>query len=213
MNSSLIKEIRREIANGMSVLFELNNLEETDEAWVLGQISILKYFPCFRIGFFEALSNTSLFLKETCKVDGRELAVVIFRQWTTEEHGKPEELWTAGWVDRSREPELDKWIAVMNGRIEMQLQDRSLPQTPKTGGYGTLSGRWHLRYNRSFGHMDVVIQKILERAKGSSDFLTALEEAKEIYTKIYATTQRPINPLNPVSNPVVCYEEPLFPTI
>lgn len=213
MDSSLVAEIKSIINEQASSLYVLQWVNETKTEWSLGQIGICKNAPCFRLGFSIALSNTSLFLKETCKVNGKDLAVAIFRQWTAEEHGKPEELYIAGWVDRVRESQLDKWIATMNTKIEMHLQDRSPTPTNNLGGYGGLSGRWYLRYIRYCDPNDKQVTKVLDRAKDPADFLTALEEAKEVYLPIYEATQRPINPLNPVSNPVVCYEEPLFPTI
>jgi len=92
--------------------------------------------------------------------------------------------------------------------------DPHRPERPlQTGGYGPHIGRWYLRYIRHSENGPKETKKALERTYGPTEFMAALEEAKEAYKPIYEATRRQHSPTDPVSDPTICYESPLFPTI
>lgn len=106
-------------------LFRLEGVDETDQEWHLGQISVDKTEPYFRWGMGFGLSNTSRFRKEPfTSADRGEIVAVVFHQFDTEEHDKPVAEYLAGWVEKEREAELDKWIEFMNGQIAERLRDQ-----------------------------------------------------------------------------------------
>lgn len=100
----------------------LKGIHETDYEWFLGTLSIDKRHPSFRIGWGFGLSLSSRFRKEPFTVAGQERVAAIFHQFDGAEHDKEDEEILVGWVEKTREAELDAWIAFLNGEIAERVQ-------------------------------------------------------------------------------------------
>lgn len=100
----------------------LAGVEETDDEWWLGRLSVNKKCPEFRSGYSHSLQPESKFRKQWFEFrDGRKGWVAIFQLFDPASPNPAPPEYLAGWVMADREPDLDKWIEFLNAEIRDRL--------------------------------------------------------------------------------------------
>jgi hypothetical protein len=101
-------------------LAKISGIEQTADAWRLGEIGLKKGKPVFRAylrGFSSTLADTAQFHTmpfDVPEVDRKGWAV-IFTRFAGEEY-------LAGWVSDESKGQLDEWVAFMNQQIGQLLK-------------------------------------------------------------------------------------------
>jgi hypothetical protein len=100
----------------------LDGIHEKEYQWDLGQVTISKKEPIFRVGYWEPLNSDSRFYKRPFDFGptsrGTAAIFQVFDPMSSTP-GKCEYL--VGWVPPEREADLDRWIAFLNTEIAKRV--------------------------------------------------------------------------------------------
>jgi len=101
----------------------LTGVEESDQEWWLGRLSISKNYPGFRSGHGHPLEIDSRFRKEWFEFEhGNRGWAAIFQAFDPSSPSPEPPEYFAGWVPPDREQELDEWIQFLNDEIASRLK-------------------------------------------------------------------------------------------
>ena len=127
------QDLREFLSEEPVSFYLLQGIEETDDAWYLGQLGVSKVHPSWRFGYWGALSDSArchvipLSAKDTGLGDGH---AAIFRQFDQSKFSpEPSEMF-AGWVRSVDEAKLAEWTGEMNQHLVDMLAVKHQPGSP-----------------------------------------------------------------------------------
>ncbi len=106
----------QELRTGLRLKREpLAGVEESEHEWWLGTISIGKRHPVWRSGHAHPLKADARFYKQRFELEDRSGWAVVFRPQDPPAPNVGD--YFVGWVDLSREADVERWLAFLNGEI------------------------------------------------------------------------------------------------
>lgn len=107
----------------------LAGVEETEHEWWLGTISISKRHPVWRSGHAHPLKSDARFYKQRFAFVDRNGWAVVFRPQDPPAPNVGD--YFVGWVEPSREADVDRWLTFLNSEIAARTASHSNESRPR----------------------------------------------------------------------------------
>ena len=141
----------------------LEGIVDTDYEWNLGQLSIHKRLPEFRIGYGDHLGPDSKLYKFPFEFGTTQRGVaVVFQAFAIDSQLTDHPEYVIGWVPTERENELEYWIEFLNAEIAMRVTGSSLSSDPAAAGGQPIE----VAVFKEFGWDDVPTARSLAEVRG-----------------------------------------------
>ena len=127
------QDLREFLQKEPADFYLLQGIEETDDAWYLGQLGVSKIHPSWRFGYWGALSDSArcyIIPLSTEDTGSSEGFAGIFRQFDQSKYSSDPSEMFAGWVRAQDEASLVAWVAEMNQHLVDMLAVKHQPGAP-----------------------------------------------------------------------------------
>jgi hypothetical protein len=108
----------------------LVGVEETENEWWIGTISISRHHAFWRSGHAHPLRRDARFYKQWFDLGGHRGWAVVFRPQDPPVPKVGD--YFVGWVDANREADVDGWLTLLNGEIVARATASEIEQGPRT---------------------------------------------------------------------------------